>query len=169
MLSATHLAHTMLILDIIAHLRHGDCGGGAGRWNCLPASRVSATGQWGSKRLAFGVAVAVMIGLAALPGWQPNSTEARSPLRSATRQSGAEMRTASNREAVNNALTKPLDTRPRKDILRFCDPTSQNFLASETTIADSADRTLVVDRRSAVGTSLPQAASKRALPAKTRQ
>ena len=79
------------------------------------------------------------------------------------------MRTASNREAVINALTKPLDTRPRKDILRFCVPTSQNFLASETTIADSADRTLVVDRRSAVGTSLPQAASKRALPAKTRQ
>ena len=30
-------------------------------------------------------------------------------------------------------------------------------------IADSADRTLVVDRRSAVGTCLPQAASKRAL------
>jgi hypothetical protein len=42
-------------------------------------------------------------------------------------------------------------------------------LASETIIADSAGCTLVVDRRSAVGTSLPQAASKRALPVKTRQ
>ena len=161
----------MLIRDIIAHLRHGDCGGGAVKVERLtgiesvsnrpvgveaPRLRCRCCGYDRSCSFA---------GLAA----EIDGSKIASALGNPARKSGAEMRTASNREAVNNALTKPLDTRPRKDILRFCDPTSQNFLASETTIADSADRTLVVDRRSAVGTSLPQAASKRALPAKTRQ
>ena len=112
-----------------------------------------------------------MIGLAALPGSaaEIDGSKIASALGNPARKSAAEMRTAENHEAGINALTRPLDTRPRKDILRLRVPASQNFLASETTIADSADRTLVVDRRSAVGTSLPQAASKRALPVKTRQ
>ena len=100
---------------------------------------------------------------------QIDGSNIASALGNPARKSAAEMRTAENHEAGINALTRPLDTRPRKDILRLRVPTSQNFLASETTIDDSANRTLVVDRRSAVGTSLPQAASKRALPVKTRQ
>jgi hypothetical protein len=65
--------------------------------------------------------------------------------------------------------TTSLDIWSPKNIRKLRGPTSHNFLAFAAIIADSAKRTLVVDRRSAVGTSLPQAASKRALPVKTRQ
>ena len=44
-----------------------------------------------------------------------------------------------------------------------------NLLAIGAILADSANCTLVVGRRSAVGTGLPQAASKRASPVMTRQ
>ena len=81
----------MLIRDIIAHLRHGDCGGRAGKVELLTGIEGVSDRPVGVE--ACSAAVAVMIGLAALPG------------------SAAEMPTAENHEAVINALTRPLDTR----------------------------------------------------------